>query len=157
LCHRHRFRARIAGFRQTGCPRGILVGLGCCRLERGIVPRLFRGNGWGLRDLVAAFCGPRGGPVGEDGHDDQFPQRPFQIAPRDPDGLVVHADLVDGLASLRPVRRRLVQRRLLDQVPAPAGVTVPGGIEHPAPDAAAPGHLGDHDPHLGQSVLICQI
>jgi hypothetical protein len=97
-----------------------------------------------------------GGLVGADGHGDYFPQWSCQIALGDPDDFVVDAELVDGPASLGPVRWRRVQASLVDEVLAPAGVGMPGGIQHPTADAAMPGHLGDHDPHPGQSVVICR-
>ena len=133
-----------------------VFGLGSSRVTRELVLRLLPGNRWCLPELIPAWRGAGDGPVSKDGHGDQFPQRPCQIALGDPDDLVVDADLVDGPASLRPVRRRLVQASLFDEVPAPASVAMPGGIQHATADAAVPAHLGDYDPHLGQSVVICR-
>jgi hypothetical protein len=52
---------------------------------------------------------------------------------------VVDADLVDGPPASG--RWRHVQASLADEVPAPAGVAMPGGIQHLTADAAEPGHL----------------
>jgi len=81
---------------------------------------------------------------------DQFQQGPCQVAPSDQNDVVIGADVIHGPSRHRPVRRRDIQGCPGDEVVAAVGVSAVGGVQHPTADAALPGHLGDHDPHLSQ-------
>jgi hypothetical protein len=93
-------------------------------------------------------------PAGRERGHDQLPQRTDQLALSDQDGLAVGADLVDGPACHRPVRRWQVQSGPLDEVHAAVAVAAFSGVQHLLVDDSPPGHLGDHNPHPA-SVSLC--